>query len=178
MLRTVTRADGGTAVFEEYAASAWPSLYRFAYLLAGSHADAEDLAQQTLVKAYRNWSKVQASGSPEGYVRRILTNTFLSARRPQKARLEVLTEAAPEWLGHATTSAGPEERMALWPHVQALPPRQRAVVVLRYYEDLSEQQIADTLGCSTGTVKSSAHRALATLRGALHDRARHEGRES
>lgn len=166
MLRTVSHASspGATLVFEDYAAAAWPSLYRFAYLLTARHADAEDLAQQTLVKAYASWSRVRAAASPEGYVRRIMTNTYLSAKRPARARLEVLTDRTPE---HPVPQGSPEERWTLWPHVRTLPPRQRAVVVLRYYEDLTEQQIADTLGCSVGTVKSTAHRALASLRSSL-----------
>ena len=161
---TVTRsADAPT--FEEYAGSAWPSLYRYAYLLAGNHADAEDIAQQTLMKAYRSWSRVERSDSPAAYLRQILTNTYLSQRRPRARHLELLTDAPPE-TGHMTV-AGPEDRFALWPHVKSLPPRQRAVIVLRYYEDLSEQEIADVLGCSRGNVKSTAHHALKSLRAAL-----------
>ena len=161
---TVTRSvDAPT--FDEYAAIAWPSLYRYAYLLAGNHADAEDLAQQTLLKAYRSWSRVERSDSPAAYLRRILTNCYLSQRRPRGRRLELLTDALPE-RGHLPDD-GPEDRMALWPHVNSLPPRQRAVVVLRYYEDLSEQEIADVLDCSCGNVKSTAHHALKSLRAAL-----------
>jgi RNA polymerase sigma-70 factor (sigma-E family) len=156
--------------FEEYARGAWPSLYRYAYLLAGNHADAEDLAQQTLLKAHGAWSRVARADSPTAYLRRMLTNTYLSQKRPKASRLEVLTDEPPE-LGAAPP--GPEDRMVLWPHVRSLPPRQRAVVVLRYYEDLSEQQIADVLGCSTGNVKSTAHRALKALRAALDN----DGRE-
>ncbi|MFC4783935.1 SigE family RNA polymerase sigma factor [Nocardioides sp. MAHUQ-72] len=161
-MNTVTSSVAPT--FEEYAASAWPSLYRYAYLLAGNHADAEDIAQQTLMKAYRSWSRVQASDSPTAYLRRMLTNTYLSFRRPRGRRLELLT-APPEEL-HAP-AGGPEDRMVLWPHVRSLPPRQRAVIVLRYYEDLSEQEIADALGCSRGNVKSTAHHALKSLRAAI-----------
>jgi RNA polymerase sigma-70 factor (sigma-E family) len=153
------------ATFEEYAGAAWASLYRYAYLLAGSHPDAEDLAQQTLLKAYRSWGRVSGADSPQAYLRTILTNTFLSQRRPKGRRLELLTDAPPE--PAATRERGPEDRMELWPHVKSLPPRQRAVIVLRYYEDLTEQEIADVLGCSRGTVKSTAHRGLTSLRAAL-----------
>lgn len=167
--------------FEEYAAVSWPMLYRSAYLLAGNHADAEDLAQQTLIKAHRAWAKVSASDSVNAYVRRILTNTFLSSKRPRARRLELLTDDVPEWDGAAGDAAPPgtpgesDERMALWPHVRQLPRQQRAVVVLRYFEDLSEAEIADTLGCSRGTVKSTAHRALKSLRAALDDQDRTDG---
>ena len=151
--------------FEDYAAAAWPSLYRYAYLLAGNHSDAEDVAQQTLIKAHRAWSRVTASDSPNAYVRRMLTNTYLSAKRPKGRRLELLTDAPPEPAPSPAT--GHEERVALWPHVKELPPRQRAVIVLRYYEDLTEAEIADVLGCSRGNVKSTAHRALKALRAAI-----------
>jgi RNA polymerase sigma-70 factor (sigma-E family) len=163
---TRTGTDSAPApTFDELAAATWPALYRYAYLLTGQSADAEDLAQQTLLKAYRAWSRVIASQSPTAYLRRTLTNTFLSQRRPKKRRLEVLTPAPPED-AHAP-AGGPEDRMLLWPHVASLAPRQRAVIVLRYYEDLSEQEIAEVLGCSRGTVKSSAHDGLKTLRRAL-----------
>lgn len=168
---TTTRSD--TPTFTEYAASAWPSLYRSAYLLAGNHADAEDVAQQTLIKVHGAWSKVVASDSPNAYVRRILTNTFLSSKRPKARGLELLTDAPPERshlhpaASGSGSGSGSDERMALWPHVKDLPPQQRAVVVLRYYEDLSEAEIAETLGCSRGNVKSTAHRALKSLRAAI-----------
>ena len=105
----------------------------------------------------------------------MLTNTYLSHRRPKARRLELLTDEMPE--PRPTPVHGPEDRMVLWPHVRSLPPRQRAVVVLRYYEDLSEQQIADTLGCSRGNVKSTAHRALKALRAAISQEST-DGRES
>ncbi len=163
------RAHVGTPTFEEYAAAAWPWLYRQAYLLSGNHADAEDLAQLTLIKSHGAWSRVIRSGSPDAYVRRILTNTFLSSRRPKGRRLELL-DGGDARDRVAPPVPGPEDRMALWPHVCSLPPRQRAVIVLRYYEQLSEAEIADTLGCSPGNVKSTAHRALQNLRTALDGR--------
>ncbi|WP_216853619.1 SigE family RNA polymerase sigma factor [Phytoactinopolyspora halotolerans] len=169
-------SDADAPTFDEYAGVIWPSLYRSAYLLTANHADAEDVAQQTLMKVYRSWSRVIRSDSPDAYVRRMLTNTFLSARRPKKRRLELLTDTPPEY-DAAPPPQGPEDRMMLWPHVKSLPPRQRAVIVLRYYEDLTEQEIADVLGCSRGNVKSTAHHALKALRAAL-GRERAGGRES
>ena len=162
--------------FEEYAGVVWPSLYRSAYLLTGNHADAEDIAQQTLLNAYRSWSRVIRSDSLDAYLRRVLTNTFLSARRPKKRRLELLTDTPPE-PDAAQPPHGPEDRLMLWPHVTSLPPRQRAVIVLRYYEGLSEQEIADVLDCSRGNVKSTAHHALKALRAALCSE-RTDGREN
>ena len=152
---------GATSTYEEYVAARWTALYRTAYLLSGNHADAEDLAQTTLVKAYLSWSKVAAAASPDAYVRRILTNAFVSSRRPLRVTRERLVDTTPDTVLPASIH---DDRLVLWPHVVDLPPRQRAVIVLRYYEDLSEQQIADALGCSTGTVKSTASDALKTLR--------------
>jgi len=157
--RSSTLTDA--TAYEEYVASRWTALYRTAYLLTGSHADAEDLAQTALVKAYLSWSKVAEAASPDAYVRRILTNAFVSSRRPLRVVRERSVDTPPEPLQAAPDT---DDRLVLWPQVKALPPRQRAVVVLRYYEDLSEQQIADALGCSTGTVKSTASAALKKLK--------------
>jgi RNA polymerase sigma-70 factor (sigma-E family) len=155
------RPDVAASTYDEYVAARWTALYRTAYLLTGSHADAEDLAQITLVKAYLSWPKVSAAASPDAYVRRILTNAFVSARRPLRVSRERLVDTPPEALQATPDSL---DRLLLWPQVTSLPPRQRAVIVLRYYEDLSEQQIADALGCSTGTVKSTASDALKSLK--------------
>jgi RNA polymerase sigma-70 factor (sigma-E family) len=156
----------GTPTYEEYVAARWTPLYRTAYLLTANHADAEDLVQTTLVKTYLSWPKVAGASSPDGYVRRILTNAFLSGRRPLRVTRERLVDEAPEV---EVASPDNHDRLTLWPHIATLPPRQRAVIVLRYYEDLSEQQIADTLGCSTGTVKSTASDALRSLRSRMAD---------
>lgn len=169
MAFTTTKQTQDASAFEELAASAWPRLYRSAYLLAGNHADAEDLAQQALLQAYRSWSKVSGADQPIAYLRRTLTNIYISQQRPLARKLELLTDAPPE-PRTAPGAAGPEDHLELWPHVASLPPRQRAVIVLRYYEQLSEREIADALGCSTGNVKSTAHRALKALRAAVgHD---------
>jgi RNA polymerase sigma-70 factor (sigma-E family) len=164
MSRSLTRNLGPSlaeTTYEEYVGARWATLYRTAYLMTGNHADAEDVVQTALVKVYAAWSKVTAADAPEAYVRRILTNTFLSSRRPLRVTRERLVDQMPET---SVTPSGSEDRLSIWPHVASLPPRQRAVVVLRYYEDLSEQQIADALGCSTGTVKSNASLALKSLR--------------
>ena len=157
--------------FEEYAASAWPSLYRRAYLLSGNHADAEDLAQQTLIKIHASWARVSRADSPQAYARRILTITFPVRDVGTRAAGWSCWPARTRRSRPARWWRGREERMALWPHVRDLPKRQRAVVVLRYYgQGLSEAEIADTLGCSRGNVKSTAHRALQNLRTALDGR--------
>ncbi|HEY0902883.1 MAG TPA: SigE family RNA polymerase sigma factor [Marmoricola sp.] len=179
MAFTTTKQAQHAPAYEEYAAAAWPALYRSSYLLTGNHADAEDLAQQTLLQAYRSWAKVSRADQPAAYVRRMQTNLFISQRRPQGRRMELLTDAPPEPrpASRSGQTAGPEDRMVLWPHIASLPPQQRAVIVLRYYEQLSEREIADALGCSTGNVKSTAHRALKALRAAIGSEA-HDGEEA
>lgn len=154
------------ADFSAYAAHAWTGLYRRAFLLAGQHADAEDIAQQALIRARRHWSKVRAAASPDAYVTRILTNVYLSSRQRARVGREVL-RAVPELPAEAASSPIHGE---LWPYLLSLPPRQRAVLFLRFYEDLAERDVAEVLGISVGTVKSTTHKALAHLRTALGSR--------
>ncbi len=159
------RGDPGGMTFEEYAAARWPALLRTAHLLAGDPAAGEDLVQATLVKAYTQWSRVTAAESPDAYVRRMLLNEFLSGRRRRLRRAErrhlVVVDAEPIHSPDLT------ERLDLWQQLATLAPRQRAVLVLRYYEDLTEAEIARVLGISPGTVKSQAHDALKNLRARL-----------
>lgn len=146
--------------FEEYAAARWPALYRTALLLTGQPAEAEDLAQTTLVKVYAGWAKVSRADSPDAYVRRMLVNELTSDRR-RGARRAALAPVPPPDLVHPDD---PSQRLDLWRQVLALPPKQRAVLVLRFYEDLTESETAHVLGVALGTVKSQAHAALRTLR--------------
>jgi len=151
--------------FAEFVAARWDSLYRLAYLLAASPTGAEDLLQTTLEKAYVNWSRIRRMDYAEAYVRRMLANTLFSSRRRAWTR-EQPTDHLPEVFGDSL-EVPVLDRSLLWPLVCALPDRQRAVIVLRYYEDLSEAQIADVLGCAPGTVKSQAFAAMAALRRAV-----------
>ena len=153
-----------TASFEVFVAARSAALLRTAYLLTGSLPDAEDLLQTTLIKVYVAWPRVRAADSPDAYARRVLVNAFLSARRPARFARERLVAVPPE---RGTPDPDVADRLALWPVVAALPPRQRAVVVLRYYAGLSEAEIADALGCAPGTVKSTASAALKALRSRL-----------
>lgn len=153
--------------FEEYMAARQPSLLRTAYLLTGDRHGAEDLVQTSLAKLYLSWDKVQRRELVDGYVRRIMVNEHNSVWRRAWKRREVPTEAVPDRVG-VEDRHDHGERSALWEFVQTLPRRQRAVVVLRYYEDLSEAETADLLGISVGTVKSQASRALAALRERVH----------
>lgn len=148
--------------FREFVAARSGALLRTAYLLAGDWATAEDLLQTALTKTYLAWKRLGEIEAVEPYARRVLVNTATSwwRRRWHGERpTEVLPERpAPDRLAEQL------ERDALWQHVKALPVRQRAVLVLRFYEDFSEAQTAATLGISVGTVKSQASRALASLR--------------
>jgi RNA polymerase sigma-70 factor (sigma-E family) len=159
------RSHGTTsrdAEFASYMQARQASLLRTAYLLTGDRHTAEDLVQTAFAKLYLSWDKVRDHGSIDGYVRRIVVNEHNSLwRRPWKRR-ELTTDELPERHHHDEHDAGTGRE--LWDLVQTLPRRARAVVVLRYYEELSEAETAEVLGISVGTVKSQASRALATLR--------------
>ncbi len=169
---------GRDSEFSDYMAARQPSLLRTAYLLTGDQHTAEDLVQTALAKLYLSWDKVERRDSLDGYVRRILVNEHNSLWRRAWKRRERSTDDLPE-KGHRDTYED-GRRDAVWDVVQTLPRRARAVVVLRYYEQLSEAEIADALGISVGTVKSQASRALAALRERtphdLHPRATEEER--
>jgi RNA polymerase sigma-70 factor (sigma-E family) len=155
--------------FEEFMTSRWPGLVRLAFGLTGDRRLAEDLAQTALASAYASWWRVRTADDPDAYVRRILVNASKSRwRRPRAA--EQPAAAGPE-AAVADATASVDDRSALLRALQELPQRQRAVVVLRYWEDLSDAQAAALLGCSASTVRSQAARALAKLRasGALAD---------
>lgn len=148
------------AEFDDFVAARSPALLRTSYLLTRDHALAEDLLQTALTKAWFAWSRIE--GAPEAYVRRILVTTYATWWR-RKWNGEVATEELPEVPRSAAPDAV-ETTHDLWTAMGRLPRRQRAVVVLRYVEDLSEAQTAELLGCSVGTVKSQASKALAKLR--------------
>lgn len=125
---------------------------------------AEDAAQAAFARAYASWRRVSAAERPEAYLRRMVVNEVLGSRRHGFGRRERPREYVEPLDVAPSPEAGVVERDALWTAVQRLPVRQRAVIVLRYYEQLSEQEIADALGCSRGTVKSQASAALVNLR--------------
>ncbi len=149
------------ADFSAFAASRWPGLVRLAFGLTGDRWTAEDIAQTALAKAYVAWRRVSGAADPDAYLRRILVNA--SNRRFRKRRVAEQPGDPPEM-----AVEGPAdlvgERAALLAALRQLPPRQRAVIVLRYWDDLTDAQIATALGCSPGTVRSQLSRALATLR--------------
>jgi RNA polymerase sigma-70 factor (sigma-E family) len=149
-------ADG----FNEFVVSRSARLLRVAYLLTADWAAAEDLLQSSLVKAWSAWSRID--GDPEPYVRRILVNTHAGWWR-RRWRGELPSAELPE-SGDAGHADRIDDRDALWQALRRLPTRQRTVLVLRYFENLAEAEIAEAMGCSLGTVKSQASKALAKLR--------------
>lgn len=152
--------------FSEFVLRTWPHLDRVALALTGSRHDADDLLQNTYTKAYKVWSKVVSMEHPEAYVRRILVNESTSLWRRAWRRAERSTARLPE-----TPTTAQEDAYAardiVWQAIQRLPAKQRAVLVLRYYEDLDVRETAEVLDISSGTVKSQCSVALGKLRLAL-----------
>ncbi|MDP9798377.1 RNA polymerase sigma-70 factor (sigma-E family) [Catenuloplanes nepalensis] len=154
--------------YAEFADSRLPALSRYAVMLTQDPHLAQDLVQETMVRVQLNWRRVARADSPDRYVRRMLTNQYLDWRRGSWLR-RVLLRAEPDEalavpLDHAEATA---ERDQIWAWLSRLPKRQRAALVLRFYEDLPDAEIAEILGCAVGTVRASISRALATLRAQL-----------
>lgn len=152
--------------YEAFVEARSAALYRKAYLLTGNRSDAEDLVQVALVKLYVAWRRASRAPSVEAYAFKVLVNAFVSGRRPARFTRERLVSELPE---PAVAAPGVEDGLVLWPLVHRLPPKQRAVVVLRYLDDLSEAEIADVLGVAPGTVKSTASAALKNLRSMMDE---------
>ncbi|MEU6125313.1 SigE family RNA polymerase sigma factor [Streptomyces sp. NPDC047123] len=152
--------------FQGFVTNRWSQLMRTAYLLTGERHAAEDLVQSSLERTYVSWRRVSTAGDPDAYVRRIMINTH--ARRHRKKLKEFLTpqDAAPVFdrPEHGDRMAQADDRAALLRALALLPVRQREAVVLRYWEDLSETQTAEAMGCSVGAVKSNAAKGIAKLR--------------
>jgi RNA polymerase sigma-70 factor (sigma-E family) len=161
--------------FESFAAGVTDGLVRTGYLMTGDLAETEDLVQETLLRVARRWRRVRTMDHPAAYARRILVNLVIDGHERRRRRADELDSAGDADDGGTDESAAralrvidarSEFRLAL----SALTPRQRAVVVLRYWEDLSEAQVAEVLDCSVGTVKSTASRGVARLRQVLAGR--------
>jgi RNA polymerase sigma-70 factor (sigma-E family) len=150
--------------FSEFMHARWSALFRTAYLLAGDRHDAEDLLQDALAKTCIRWRRIRDKAAADAYVRRIMVHD--AGRRWRRSRQERPSDVLPD-AGDDGGLIRREAHLDLWPHIRALPPRMRAVLVLRYYEDLSEAATARELGCSIGSVKSQAHHAIKRLRAAL-----------
>ncbi|OJF11014.1 SigE family RNA polymerase sigma factor [Couchioplanes caeruleus] len=156
--------------FTDFVHARSPALLRTAFLLTADSHLAQDLLQTALVKTWRTWRNVRRQDSPDAYVRRVMVTTATSWWR-RKWRGERPAQSLPDTGAHDGELESIGARRALIAALAQLPPRQRAVVVLRYYEDLPEQQVAALLGTSVGNVKSQASRGLSKLRadGALDD---------
>ena len=148
--------------FESWLVAREPALQRLALLLTGDEHSAQDLVQTSLAKLYLAWDRLDDRHHVDAYARRILVNEHRTAWRRPWRRREVVTDSPPDRAGSTVEYDGTRE--AVWHFVASLPPRQRAVIVLRYYEQLTENEIAEILGISVGTVKSQASRAIAALR--------------
>jgi RNA polymerase sigma-70 factor (sigma-E family) len=149
--------------FEEFASSRLPALLRFAAVLTGDRTLAEDVAQEVLIRAYPRWDRIGGLDRPELYIRKMIVNEFLSWRRRSWRQIPAGDAVARNVTqpDHALAHA---ERDAMLAEVSKLPARQRAVIVLRYYEGCPDAEIAGLLGCRPATVRAYAARALAALR--------------
>jgi RNA polymerase sigma-70 factor (sigma-E family) len=168
--------------FEQFATARLPDLLRYAVVLTGDRELAQDVVQEVLARAHVRWRRISRSGSPEAYVRRMVLNEFLSWRRSWSVRhvhaageqLGALGDARDVGRDHAQEVVEADE---LWARLATLPRKQRAVLVLRYYENVDDAGIADLLGCAQVTVRSHASKALKTLRLSSEQQARIHARE-
>ncbi len=158
----VSRDDGS---FETFVRERSTALLRTAYLLTGDRGHAEDLLQTALIKTYRHWGRVTNREDPSAFVRRVLVTTYAGWRR--RLRVREFASETPLLSGTSEPRFDTGDRQAMAAALAQLPPRMRAVLVLRYWEDLSEAGTAEALGCSVNTVKTHAARGLARLRGLL-----------
>lgn len=154
------------ADFTEFMQARWSALFRTAYLLTGNRHDAEELLQEAMARTCVSWSRIRDKGALDAYVRRILVHQASKGWR-RRGREQVSGEI--DLPGHGGGVPEGETRLVVWEAIRLLPPRMRAALVLRYYEDLSEADTAAVLGCSVGTVKSQTHAAIARLRTTLGD---------
>ncbi|BBC33213.1 uncharacterized protein SGFS_045070 [Streptomyces graminofaciens] len=155
------------AEFQSFVIGCWPRLLRTAFLLSGEQHAAEDLVQSTLEQVYVAWRRVGSADNPEAYVRRVMINAH--SRRHRRRLKELLSPRSDSDLAHDLPDPGDpigraDNRGALLKALAQLPPRQRQAVVLRYWEDLTETQTAEAMGCSVGAVKSNAAKGIAKLR--------------
>ncbi|WP_412741347.1 SigE family RNA polymerase sigma factor [Krasilnikovia sp. MM14-A1004] len=166
LLRRSGRTDVDEA-FAAYYAARGNHLRNTAYLLCGDWHLAEDLTQTAFTKLYRAWHRIEQRDSLDGYARRVLVRAFLDERRRPWRREHATVPESPALDGAEPGGMEPGDRMLVRAALATLAPRYRAVLVLRFWADLPVEQVADILGCATGTVKSQTSRGLAALRDAL-----------
>ena len=156
--------------FADFVRAHSATLFRTAYLMTGDYQRAEDVLQESLVRIYQRWPRVDQMAAPVAYARKVVVNRAASWwGKKSSQELPSLLRAEPAWGGHLDEVA---EHERVWQAVLGLPRRQRSVMVLRFYEDMSEAQIAETLGMATGTVKSHSHAAIRRLNEVLGEPAR------
>ncbi|TDD13716.1 SigE family RNA polymerase sigma factor [Kribbella turkmenica] len=165
-MTVTTGGTGRTLSFDDLVVSSERRLLRLGLMLTGGIQSAEDLVQTVLARAHRKWDRIRSLDNPEAYLRTMVVNEFLSWRRLLKNRELPVAEPADVASGE-DVAARQAQRDATWRLLEELPRRQRAVLVLRYYEDLPDDEIAAVLGCAPATVRSNAARGLATLRDRL-----------
>lgn len=154
--------EQGRTAFQGYVVARSPALLRTAYLLTGNRADAEDLVQAALAKTFLAWDRIEDPGALDGYVRKAMVNTHISWWRRRRLD-EYPTDEVPD-RAVADHAGDSDLQDTLRRAIDRLPQRMRAAVMLRYYEDMTEAEVADALGVSLGTVKSTVSRAVAKLR--------------
>jgi RNA polymerase sigma-70 factor (sigma-E family) len=158
--------------FDDFVQSRGQALLRFAYVLSGDAHLAEDLVQEVLARMHRRWDRITAMQHAEAYVRTAITRQYLSWRRRRSAKESILAEV-PEPAGLAEPQQLILARDQMWRLLAGLPRAQRAVLVLRFYCDLPDDEIASLLGCGQSTVRSQAARALARMRATLGEQEAH-----
>ena len=156
--------DSARREFAEFAAARAGALIRVAYVLAGDQHAAEDLLQTALTKAAARWGRIHTA--PEAYVRQVMYREQVDSWRRRARHRESTMADVPEQAA-AVPDISAETRLSLQQALRALPPGKRAVLALRYFEDLSETQVASILGCSVGTVRSQTSKAITQLRSVL-----------
>jgi RNA polymerase sigma-70 factor (sigma-E family) len=150
--------------FRAWAAARQGAMFRTAFLLTGHRQDAEDLLQGALAKLAQRWTRISSDGSPDAYVRRILYHDLISWRRLARNRRERAHPDVGDFGVTADSASTSAVRLAVAQALARLTPRQRTVIVLRFYSDLPEAEVAKIMSCSIGTVRSQTHRTLARLR--------------
>jgi RNA polymerase sigma-70 factor (sigma-E family) len=156
--------------FADFARERQQQLYRTAYLLSGNRDRAQDLVQSTLVALLRSWNRAREAENPDAYARTVLIRVFLAERRKLRREAEIQVRALGGLTAQASAPETPSDlRVTILQALRSLPPKPRAMVILRYWEDLTVEQTAAALGCSEGNVKSQCSRSLDKLRTLLGD---------
>lgn len=153
--------------YEEFARARLAALARYALMLTGDHHSAQDLVQETMVRAQLNWRKVSKADAPERYVKRMMVNLLIDWQRGSWWKRVLIRADAGARVRVPDVSEGTADRDEIWQALTHLPRQQRAALVLRYYEDLPDAEIAEVLGCTVGTARGYVSKALTALRARL-----------